>query len=696
MGPSTDVLGRRSRLLTQHFFNRRDVAAHKGKKPHPVYPTPDRFEAAVRSHLDGSDPGPVEARSRGKGTSWLTRGPLRLGSYCPAPDGTTVFACVDVDGDNHARPAADPLGLALAVVAVLKRNGIACHLERSKSGKGWHVWVFFAAPVRAALARRVLLSLLPEGEPFELFPKRDDCATAAGLGSAVFLPWWHGAGPGCNEFYRVEGGAVHAYEPGSFCPALVETFEAIAGRLPPPAGRVHRPGEVDPPPARARTPPAAAAASGSSARLDPDRECEPIHSIQQKALGLLAATGRRHDTVVWLACQLRDNRHGREDAVGAVRHLALSFPHKEGDDYTEADALADLDSVWGTTPRAPSGRRKKEAPGKLAARTPGPPPGPPPPPITRGPAAGRPAFEAGIVGADERDAFDCPDSITRVLRWPGGPLFAASKACRRNVCGPCRLASGLAHVLFAEERIALDLTDGRSLFVFDGTASRTTMGGCLERLGARPRYLWHRLGDRWLLVGSMGAGARPRLPRRLGLACADLAAAVLRRMLERAGEDPAPYLRPGEHYHAFRLSPAWQSEEYRRWRGAKAAAKNVGHSPLEEEENTIHRQSPTFSRRPLVVATLTARSHHAIAEDLRRRVFGQPHPPDERDPHDGTAHVRAERTFFDPLLKRPPKPGGRTSQWNLYLNPIRELTEGEERATVSGLEALSREPGGPS
>src|SRR5262249_35083973 len=147
--------------------------------------------------------GRVKSARRGR-----TEGPLRLGTYSPAPDGTLVVACIDVDGGSeHSGPCADPKAAALKIQAKLRRAGIVSHLERSTGGKGWPSWIFFATPVSAATVRRVLLPLIPadlplegggfadprKGRGVEVFPKRDDVNTQAGLVHMVYLPWWHGA-----------------------------------------------------------------------------------------------------------------------------------------------------------------------------------------------------------------------------------------------------------------------------------------------------------------------------------------------------------------------------------------------------------------------------------------------------------------------------------------------------------------------
>mgnify|MGYP006865024630 CR=1 FL=1 len=63
-----------------------------------------------------------------------------IGIYPLLKDNTTWFLAVDFDGEQWFSEA----GL---LIAVARRHNIECALERSKSGNGGHVWLFFERPI---------------------------------------------------------------------------------------------------------------------------------------------------------------------------------------------------------------------------------------------------------------------------------------------------------------------------------------------------------------------------------------------------------------------------------------------------------------------------------------------------------------------------------------------------------------------
>lgn len=232
------------RHLEQFFLNRADVLATRMRWGKPAPQTVgDKLDAFLLAHVAGPAAPPVHltyANKRGGTTAESDH--YRCGAYGPAPDGTTKWLCWDFDGGaDHAASLADPLAAAIATIAALKAAGVPSHLERSGGGHGWHVWVFFTAPVTAKHARAIGHAFAPKdakltngeladsrsGRGIEVFPKQDRI-TKGKYGNLVYLPWWWDAPDGANVFYRVlADGRVEPYAPDAFETAAVETVEKL-------------------------------------------------------------------------------------------------------------------------------------------------------------------------------------------------------------------------------------------------------------------------------------------------------------------------------------------------------------------------------------------------------------------------------------------------------------------------------------
>src|SRR5262249_46031385 len=139
----------------------------------------------------------------------------------------------------------DPLEAALSIQLALLERGLIGHLERSKGGSGWHVWVFFSSPAPAALVREALLPLVPKDLPLrdgsradaasnrgiEGFPKSAVCKQG---GWMVFLPWWAGAPDGCCQFHRGDDdGTLAPYAPADLAVTPAGRLEALRPLLRP-------------------------------------------------------------------------------------------------------------------------------------------------------------------------------------------------------------------------------------------------------------------------------------------------------------------------------------------------------------------------------------------------------------------------------------------------------------------------------
>ncbi|WP_444980907.1 TOTE conflict system archaeo-eukaryotic primase domain-containing protein, partial [Paenibacillus macerans] len=86
---------------------------------------------------------------------------------------------------------------ALAVMAVCREHGIPAALERSRSGEGGHIWIFFEENIDASLARKLGCAILTltMGRRYEvgldsydrLFPNQDTLPRG-GFGNLIALP----------------------------------------------------------------------------------------------------------------------------------------------------------------------------------------------------------------------------------------------------------------------------------------------------------------------------------------------------------------------------------------------------------------------------------------------------------------------------------------------------------------------------
>jgi superfamily II DNA or RNA helicase len=135
------------------------------------------------------------------------RGEIVAGVYPLLPDNTTWFLAIDFDGPGAANDA-------VAVMGECQKRELPALLERSRSGVGFHVWLFFAKAIPAERVRR-LGQHLTQSAQVELrsldrfFPSQDRHVGTKGLGNLIALPLqWQAREMGNTEFVEAHTQSV--------------------------------------------------------------------------------------------------------------------------------------------------------------------------------------------------------------------------------------------------------------------------------------------------------------------------------------------------------------------------------------------------------------------------------------------------------------------------------------------------------
>jgi superfamily II DNA or RNA helicase len=132
----------------------------------------------VRNHLLGMDPQASSGRD------------FTIGVYPMLSDETCWFLATDFDKASWQQDARAFLGTC-------KLFDVPAALERSRSGNGGHIWIFFSEPVPAALARKMgafLLTQTMECRPevgldsYDRFFPSQDTLPKGGFGNLIALP----------------------------------------------------------------------------------------------------------------------------------------------------------------------------------------------------------------------------------------------------------------------------------------------------------------------------------------------------------------------------------------------------------------------------------------------------------------------------------------------------------------------------
>lgn len=116
----------------------------------------------------------------------------QIGVYPLLQDNTSCFLVADFDKQNWR-------GEAVNFLDACKEKNIPAYLERSRSGNGGHVWVFFDSPYPAIRSRKIFISILEQSGAFSMFDKsssfdrlfpNQDFLSGKGLGNLIALPFF--------------------------------------------------------------------------------------------------------------------------------------------------------------------------------------------------------------------------------------------------------------------------------------------------------------------------------------------------------------------------------------------------------------------------------------------------------------------------------------------------------------------------
>ncbi len=114
----------------------------------------------------------------------------QIGVYPLLKDNITWFLVADFDKTNWQKEA-------ITFLNACNEKDIPAYLERSRSGNGGHVWIFFDKPYPAIRSRKIFISILEQSGAFSMFDKsssfdrlfpNQDFLSGKGFGNLIALP----------------------------------------------------------------------------------------------------------------------------------------------------------------------------------------------------------------------------------------------------------------------------------------------------------------------------------------------------------------------------------------------------------------------------------------------------------------------------------------------------------------------------
>lgn len=163
-----------------------------------------------------------------------------IGQYQLLPDSTVHWFALDFDADDDGTPV---LQQALAQQERFSAAGLQTYLERSRSGRGAHLWGFLSEPVPAVEVRHALRPLLVEAASFDrLYPVQTSVSEGRPYGNLIALPffgaeadivWTSPLGPGvlggASVFLNTD--TLLPIDPAVFCESVLRNNRAVIAEL---------------------------------------------------------------------------------------------------------------------------------------------------------------------------------------------------------------------------------------------------------------------------------------------------------------------------------------------------------------------------------------------------------------------------------------------------------------------------------
>ena len=193
-----DKAAQRLALFRSLFRGREDVYAVRWEKPDGRAGYAPKADRDWKAYLGAreSDRRKVDRQTRNLRplTDDVVRGHLMgkqtIGIYPLLLDETCWFLAVDFDKKTWQQDAA-------AFLETCREFGVPAALERSRSGRGGHVWIFFGSAVSAAMARKLGCAILTRTmerrhqvglDSYDRFFPNQDTMPKGGFGNLIALP----------------------------------------------------------------------------------------------------------------------------------------------------------------------------------------------------------------------------------------------------------------------------------------------------------------------------------------------------------------------------------------------------------------------------------------------------------------------------------------------------------------------------